>query len=299
MEILVYLLYINTVFAVIYFVFFTAMRRYKKAFSEAAFILCAPYVGLTCIVFSTLSSPLLYKNAEDIRIDELSFSRERVKNLVDIDIERESDKIPLTEAMLVANRKNRRKVLLDILKGQKDLGTMSLIKEATTDLDSEISHYAISYITSMTAKYREQEESALKQLRDNSSTKSRIIYINCLIEILKPEFFTLHEQERYIQNLDAQIKTLMKTDAKAVTGQMLLSLVNFWEGIGEEHRANEYIQFARDKSMTDLQAAKLCLKYYYRKQDKEGFSRLLSEIRTSTLELDEEVLEWIRFYSIL
>ncbi len=294
------LLIINAVFALACLLFYIFTRNTKKGVVSAFFILVTPIVGPLCLFFAQLYNLIFYRKEQmELSLEELSLSDSRIDKVVDIDIEKETDKIPLSEAMLSTDRKNRRKVLLDVLKSPKDEVTLSVIKEAAKDEDTEVSHYAISYITAATTSFRTREEEAFKFLKEYPSVEARVKYIECLCEILSPKFFTEFEQEVYIVSLDEQIRLLRQEDTQAVTGIMLTQIVGLFDELDQQTKVLEYLSYAREIATKDLNATKLCLKYYFKHEDKQNFSQLLQEVKVSVLELDSEVLDWIRFYNTL
>ncbi len=291
---------VNAIIAVLCYILYRFKRNKHKAITVSLFILFAPMIGILCIILAQLYNFIFYrKNAKDLSIDELSMSLDRVKEVVDIDIQKEADRIPLKEAMLVSDSKNRRKVLLEILKREKDPAVLSIIKEATKDEDTEVSHYAITFITDTLTSYRKKEEEALYFLEDHPSTVARIKYIDCLCEILQPGYFTDFEQEKYTISLDEQIEILRKEDKNAVDGKLIKNIVELWYQLDNMPKVDEYIALAKEISTKDLVAAKICLRYYYLNQNREEFTKLLLEIKVSTMEIDSEVLDWIRFFNII
>ncbi len=294
------LLLINLVIALIYYWYHYRKGDKRRGFVCSLFIFAVPGIGFMClgmakiynVVFATLDT------MED-HVTNIEEEEEELQELLDIDMEKESDKIPLEEAMLISDRKNRRKVLLDILKREKDETMMRIIKDATTDKDTEVSHYAITFITDSIANFRKKEEAAAKYVKEYPSPEARLRYIKCLYEILQPDYFTRYEQEKYIETLDEQVLLLRKEDKQSVTGIILEEVMEFWYRSEDQEKIEEYLSYAEEIQATDLQAAKLCLKYYYKTGNKEKFKQLLLEIKTSTLEIDSEVLSWIRFYNII
>ncbi len=295
---IIIVLIINTIIAILCLVLYIVKKDKRRGIACAVFIFVTPAVGILCLSMALLYNAIFYrKTGQELSIEELSMSEERVKEVVDIDVRQESDKIPLKEAMLVTDRKSRRKVLLDILKRQKDDSVLQMIKEATQDEDTEVSHYAITFITDYIAKFREKEEAAAKLLEEYPSVETRIKYIKCLCEILSPGFFTDYEQEKYIYTLDEQVAILREEDKRLVTGTILSNIIKMWYDLDNIEKVHEYVLFARQICDTDLKAVKICLKYYYKTQDRKEFAKLLNELKGSALDVDSEVLDWIRFYN--
>ena len=58
----------------------------------------------------------------------------------------------------------------------------------------------------------------------------------------------------------------------------------------------KWVKRAEDMMEQDLAAAKEVLKYYFKIKNKYGFREAVRRIKESSLNLDSELLEWIRFY---
>ncbi|MDE6882289.1 MAG: hypothetical protein K2P48_04150 [Lachnospiraceae bacterium] len=76
-------------------------------------------------------------------LDDVTFSKERVRTQLKADEERERNVIPLEEAIAVNDQKSLRTAMLNVLKGeiQNSLAAIALALETR---DSESSHYAAS-----------------------------------------------------------------------------------------------------------------------------------------------------------
>ena len=58
----------------------------------------------------------------------------------------------------------------------------------------------------------------------------------------------------------------------------------------------KWVKRAEDIMEQDLAAAKEVLKYYFKIRNRSGFSEAVRRIKESSLVLDGELLEWVRFY---
>ena len=78
-------------------------------------------------------------------LDDVIFSKERVKTNVKADEERERNLVPIEEALAVSDKKNLRMLMLNVIRGdlQDSLESISL---ALNSEDSETSHYAASVL---------------------------------------------------------------------------------------------------------------------------------------------------------
>ncbi len=64
----------------------------------------APVVGILCLVVSIIVNKVIMKKVKKpLSIQELSIEGKRTQAVLEVDIESESDKIPLREAMIATN----------------------------------------------------------------------------------------------------------------------------------------------------------------------------------------------------
>lgn len=70
------------------------------------------------------------------------------------DIEKEVDRVPIEEALMISDTMNRRQLFLEVLKRPDVEDYMGGIRSAMAQEDSEVVHYAASYITDTIANIK-------------------------------------------------------------------------------------------------------------------------------------------------
>ena len=105
-------------------------------------VLC-PIVGPLFFLVSHLIYMTIFR--QEVDLDDVIFSKERVKTNVKADEERERNLVPIEEALAVSDKKNLRMLMLNVIRGdlQDSLESISL---ALNSEDSETSHYAASVL---------------------------------------------------------------------------------------------------------------------------------------------------------
>ena len=78
------------------------------------------------------------------------------------------------------------------------------------------------------------------------------------------------------------MEALREENPFALDGEMLSDLISFWEEQGNSSKAEEWMHSARLLSEDDLEAAKLCLQYYYRHGQQREFFELLETVKQSS-----------------
>lgn len=105
-------------------------------------VLC-PIVGPLFFLVSHLIYMTIFR--QEVDLEDVIFSKERVKTHAKADEERERNLVPLEEALAVSDKKNLRMLMLNVIRGdlQDSLESIAL---ALNSSDSETSHYAASVL---------------------------------------------------------------------------------------------------------------------------------------------------------
>ena len=93
-------------------------------------------------------------------LEDVVFSKERVKTKLNADEERERDIIPLEEALFVNKSKDLRMVMMNTIRGDVS-STLGTILLALNSEDSETAHYAASILSGALDEFRAR----VRQLR--------------------------------------------------------------------------------------------------------------------------------------
>ena len=296
--ILIILLAVNLLAAVIYLVFQISRGQKRKGLVIFLFLLFAPVVGGLFLLCAEGMNLLLFRRRDDrLNEAELSFSKNKIRVITDADIEKEADHVPVEEALLVSDKFSKRQVFLELLKKDDFENSLDTIKGAVENDDMEISHYAATFVTDAVNRYKKKELQMRALCTESSVSSDRIADIRYLCEILLYPIFSIPEQRSYLGRLDEQMEALREENPFALDGEMLSDLISFWEEQGNSSKAEEWMRSARLLSEDDLEAAKLCLQYYYRHGQQREFFELLETVKQSSLELDNEALEWVRYYN--
>ena len=100
-----------------------------------------------------------------VELDDVIFSKERVRTQLKADEERERNVVPLEEAIAVNDQKSLRVAMLNVLKGeiQNSLAAISLALETK---DSESSHYAASILSHELCEFRMEVQKLYLGIRE-------------------------------------------------------------------------------------------------------------------------------------
>ncbi len=300
MKVLWIALIINICITVLFFLYKAVIRKdKKKAFLLSIFLLLVPVLGVLFFLVSELVYFLLYKGRDKLfSSEELSFSQERTRMIIGNDIEKESDIVPIEEVLRVSNTMSKRQAFLEVLKRPDVEDYMAGIQEAVNQEDTEVVHYAASYITDTIARYKDGERKMREMCDKDDSAEVLLTYLHFSIDMLDKHLFSKPEQVLYIHLLESHMEKLYQSYPANVDGLFISKMVSFLKEANDNSgNIIKWIYRAEKLLEEDVAAAKEVLKHYYEIKDNERFQSCVDRIKKSTLLLDSELVEWVRFFS--
>ena len=135
-----------------------------------------------------------------VELDDVVFSKERVRTQLRADEEREMNVIPLEEAVAVNDQKSLRAAMLNVLKGEIR-NSLSAISLALETKDSESSHYAASILSHELSEFRMEVQKLYLGIREEAQeqTEYEDMMLGYTDNVLKQKVFTELEQRRFVQ----------------------------------------------------------------------------------------------------
>ena len=299
MKVLWIALIINIILTICFYLYKGVLRKDKiKARILSVFLLLVPILGAVFLLASELVYFLLYKGrAKLLSSEELSFSQERTRMIIGNDVEKESDTVPIEEALRVSDTTAKRQVFLEILKRPDVEDYMAGIQEAVNQEDTEVVHYAASYITDTIAKYKENERRLRELCTKDEAAEVLLTYLHFSMDMLDKHLFSQPEQNLYISLFETHLEKLYQSYPVNVDGHFISRVLTFLKESGNDNGATtKWIHRAERMIEEDVIAAKEVWTFYYRTKDKEHFKECVDRVKKSSLLLDSELLEWIRFF---
>ena len=191
---------------------------------------------------------------------------------------------------------NRRQLFLEVLKRPDVEEYMGGIHNAMAQEDSEVVHYAASYITDTIAKYKDTEKRLRTIYEESKESDTLLLYLQFCDNMLHKKVFSEPEQKIYLNFFEGYMEELYQKDKTKVNGNMLADIIELRNEYQDAGGIEKWVKRAEDIMEQDLAAAKEVLKYYFKIRNRSGFSEAVRRIKESSLVLDGELLEWVRFY---
>lgn len=269
-------------------------RRVVYIVRAVVMFLC-PVVGPMFVGVSNFIYKIVFRQQVDL--EDVIFSKERVRMHLKADEEMERNMVPLEEALAVSDKKNLRALMMNIIKGDitKSLATIML---ALNSQDSETSHYAASVLRDELNDFRMNVQKLYKEIEneDENDTEYEIMLIDYMGSVLRQKIFADIEQQRFVKMLADTMDKLYLKDREKITVERYenLCLMLLESKLFDEMKI--WCKRLKEQYPLELPAYTCFLKMYFTMGDKENFFSVLQELRESDIVIDNETLQLMRIF---
>lgn len=306
---------INLVVAVLYFLagtllYVPAMKRkdkkqnkeeylhdsWKAFFIRMVIMILCPVVGPVYFFSVNLIFRTIFR--QEVDLADVIFSKERVKQHLKADEDRERNLVPLEEALAVSDKKNLRMLMLNVIRGDLK-NSLEAISLALNSEDSETSHYAASVLRDELNDFRVHVQNLYTQMQTEEKDQTEVeeLLIDSMNPILCQKIFTGMEQTKFVRIMEETAESLFQKNPSKMTPKryeaVCLRLIEQKEFEKAELWGNRLAQNDPD----ELEAYTCRLKLYFMKNDKTHFFEVLDKLKKSDIVIDNETLELIRVFS--
>lgn len=313
-EIVVLLIFvINFIAALAYWLYGTCVvipARYKERREAEEFLhdnrrtylirfivmLLCPVVGPLFFLASYLLFITIFRSRVDL--EDVIFSKERVKIQLKADEERERNIVPIEEAVAANEKKDLRMAMMNILKGEIQ-GSLASIALALNTEDSESSHYAASVLSDELNAFRIKVQKMYQEIgkEDPGETECEELLLNYMDSILKQGVFSGLEQKKYVRMMAEAADIFYDKREDGLTEQQMESVCLRLLEINDFESSEKWCLRLAEKYPDRLSAYTSKLKLYFKSKNKEDFFKTLSALKQSDVVVDNETLELIRVFS--
>lgn len=257
-------------------------------------VLC-PVIGPCFFLAGFLAYRLLYR--EQVDLEDVIFSKEKIKQRLKADEERERNVVPLEEAIRISDKKNKRALLLNVIKGdiQESLASISL---ALNNEDSEVAHYAASALMDEINEFRLQVQRLYEQIgeEEEDETECEEMLLDYMDPILKQKIFSDLEQKKFVAIMEKTGEFLFEKNACKLSAKRYEGLILCLIAQEEYEKAQLWCERLTLQYPQELAAYTCRLKLYFASQNREQFFAVLEELKRSDVIVDSETLELIRVF---
>lgn len=232
-----------------------------------------------------------------VELDDVIFSKERVRTQLKADEERERNVVPLEEAIAVNDQKSLRVAMLNVLKGeiQNSLAAISLALETK---DSESSHYAASILSHELSEFRMEVQKLYLGIREEKEdqTEYEDMMISYTDNVLRQNVFTELEQKRFVHMMAEAAESFYIKNPSGMSEQQYESICLRLLGINEFENSEKWCIRLANQYPDRLSAFTCKLKLYFIVRNREAFFQTLDALKKSDVVIDNETLELVRIF---
>lgn len=298
MMIFLIVLGINLLIVIVYLLWNILFRKKenKRSYWIRSFVmLLCPIVGICFFLLAHIFYLLFF--SEPVDLEDVIFSKERVRSFVHADEESERNMVPLEEAIEVTDTEGLRNLMMNIVRGdiKKSLAAIAL---ALNSEDTETAHYAASVLQDALNEFRTtvQRDYALVQSED----ENRLIYAGMLIDymnqVLEQNVLTDIEQISYVRMMDGVCEILYEAEQERMTSSQFEAISLRLLEIEDFEGSRKWCERAMYQYPNTLSTYTCQLKLYFNSGQKERFFAVIEELKQSAIVIDSETLELIRVF---
>ncbi len=297
----IWILVINFLIAAVYFLWnllFKPREKTRSFIIKTIIMLLCPLAGACYLGVSYLLYALVYRGQADL--EDVIFSKDRVRTFLRADEERERNMVPLEEAIAVTDKENLREYMMNVVRGdiEKSLASISLALDSE---DSETSHYAASVLQDTLNDFRTTVQKNYHDICEEQDVELRISHCTMMLDymdrVLKQKVFSDVEQKALVSTMDIIGNILYVDDHRRMTSAQLEALALRCTEAGDYTNGEIWSERALYLFPNTLSSYTCALKYFFTVQNKERFFEVLEDLKQSDVVVDQETLELIRVFS--
>lgn len=294
------MLILNTLIAVGYLLWYLIFKKdtdnRRQYVMHTVIMLLCPVVGILYFFLAFLKYHFVKLGERDLT--DVEFSKKRHVPRVKADEERERNIVAVEEAILVSDQEKKRANMLNVLLGETD-ESYSAIALALDSDDSEVAHYAASFLQSKMDTFREkvrktQQKIAESDIQEEECQEQVLELIRYMNHMLKQKVFTRVEQVDFVAQMEQLCETLFQNARDRMTQECYESIMGRMMELQEYEKAELWGNRFREQYPDLLASYTLRLKLYFETKEKDKFFEVLDQLRASPVVVDNKTLELIR-----
>ena len=294
------ILILNALIAVGYLLWYLIFKKdtdnRKQYVMHTVIMLLCPVVGILYFFLAFLKYHFVKLGERDLT--DVEFSKKRHIPRVKADEERERNIVAVEEAILVSDQEKKRANMLNVLLGETD-ESYSAIALALNSDDSEVAHYAASFLQSKMDTFREkvrktQQKIAESDIQEEECQEQVLELIRYMNHMLKQKVFTRVEQVDFVAQMEQLCETLFQNARDRMTQECYESIMGRIMELKEYDKAELWGNRFREQYPDLLASYTFRLKLYFETKEKDKFFEVLDQLRASPVVVDNKTLELIR-----
>lgn len=298
--IFIIILILNALAAVVYLLWYLIFKKdtdnRKQYVMHTVIMLLCPVVGILYFFFAFLKYHFVKLGERDLT--DVEFSKKRQTPRIKADEERERNIVAVEEAILVSDQEKKRTNMLNVLLGETEDSYAAIALALDSD-DSEVAHYAASFLQSKMDTFREnvrkmQEKIEEGDIEEEECQEQILELIGYMNHMLKQKVFTRVEQVDYVTQMELLCEKLFDNARDKVLPACYECILGRIMELRLYDQAELWGDRFRDQHPDQLSSYTLRLKLYFETNQKDKFFEVLDQLRASSVVVDNRTLELIR-----
>ena len=291
------ILILNTLISIAYLLIQLVKKREKNKscwFKAFVMFLC-PVTG-PCFFFLAYIFYLTFFHKE-VDLEDVIFSKERVRTFLHAEEDRERNMVPLEEAIEITDTDNLRLLMMNVVRGdiRKSLASIAL---ALNSEDTEVAHYAASVLQDALNDFRINVQKQQNLIHEEN--EHQLIYagmtIDYINQVLEQHVFSDLEQRNYVGVMDEICDIVYEKEPLRLTSAQYEAISLRLLEIEEYERCRQWCERAKEQYPNTLATYTFQLKLYFNSGQKEKFFEVIEDLKHSAVVVDSETLELIRVF---
>ncbi len=258
-------------------------------------MLLCPVAGLIFFGVGHLLFRFVFR--QDVQLEDVIFSKERVRTNERADEERERNIAPLEEALAVSDKESLRGLMLNVIRGDVH-NSLAAISLALNSQDSETSHYAASVLQDELNDFRGNVQKMWREIEDEEEDETDCEYylIPYMNGMLEQKVFTDMEQQNMVRKFVDVAESLFRKGPHRFTSQYYEWICLRLLDVRDFETMETWCMRAAQQYPEELSSYTCKLKLYFTAENKEKFFETLEALKQSSIVIDKETLALIRTF---
>ena len=291
---------INCLIAAVYLLWYLVFKREqdnrKQYIMHTVIMVLCPVIGPLFFLCGFLKYHFLRFGDRDL--SDVEFSKSRHNPRLKADEERERNIVPVEEAILISDKEKKRKNMLNVLLGETDEALSSIAMALNSD-DSEVAHYAASFLQSKLDVFRENVRRAMqiiqeKESREEPCTEDILALVRYMEQLLKQKVLTQLEQTDYVGQMEGLCQKVYDMAKDQIDPICYSGICRLLIDLKAYDRAEVWEERFAAQYPDQLQAYKLRMRLYFEMEEKDKFFETLDQLKSSNVVIDNQTLKLIR-----
>lgn len=289
----------NLLFSIACLLFQMIYRKNKNYLTHFIVMALCPVVGPLFYLLAYLFYKFFF--SEPVDLEDVIFSKDKMKSNVRAEEERESNLVSLEEAIEITNDTELRTLMMNVVRGDIQ-NFLSAISLALNSEDTETAHYAASVLQDALNNFRIKVERFRKQINEGGEELPEILSLYAeptleyMDQVLKQKVFTEMEQLNYVHVMDeiaekcyAHVREQMTAARYEAVSMRLLEIHDY-------ETCRKWCIRATEQFPESLSSYTCRLKLYFATGEKERFFETVEDLKKSPVVVDKETLEFLRVF---